>query len=198
MIKKYLQFIKDNKQTLPDTFYHLKSANLLLDVENGRIYNATKDDYKDGFDLPFKEYYDTFINTLSKEDKVVIDKYYISCESIVKPKLDMDLIEDIFDLSVSEELFDHYYFLNINVNLKDNPNLPVFSFYGDSKEKKYNYDKLFKNQLDKIEKSNESDYNYQVVINIDGLTEEKAVKSIRRIKDIILDMYPELDIEFDF
>jgi len=196
MIKKYLQFIKENKQIIPDTFYLINSAGLYLDVENGRLYNARRPDYKDGFDLPFKDYYSTIEPSLTNDEKEVIDKYYISCEKEVNSKLDMDFFEDIFDYTVSSELLDKYYTLKINVELNSQPRIPILSFYGDSNGKKYEYEKLFKNQLDLIEKSKKSDYIYQVIISNNEVRDKEATDSIKRIESIILDLYPELHIYF--
>ena len=114
---KYLKLYEEHN-TIPDKFIRLNSIGHVLDPEEGVIYAMWK---KGGYDHenPYDVSYDGSIEGLSDEDREIVDKYWISIESVVKQRINWDLVENAKDISL--DYLDEGYYLNIQVFVEDFP-----------------------------------------------------------------------------
>ena len=192
MIKRYNEFLNEKLSSwvveIPENFEELKSVGIYLNTDTGKIFNAIlKDDWVNGFGLDFSEYEDGF--SLSKEDKELVDKYYISCESVLKSKINYDFIDSAYELCVSEGVFDNYYTLRILVKMVDTT---LLKYTASNSGEEYEYEKFFGNDLKEIESA--SDFNYYLLFIGDGNKDVITHKVISRIENLLKEMYPDLSI----
>jgi len=192
MIKRYNEFLNEKLSSweveIPENFEELKSVGIYLNTDTGKIYNAIlKDDWVNGFGLDFSEYEDGF--SLSKEDKELVDKYYRSCEEVVKDKINYDFIDSAYELCVSEGVFDNYYTLRILVKMVDTT---LLKYTASNSGEEYEYEKFFGNDLKEIESA--SDFNYYLLFIGDGNKDVITHKVISRIENLLKEMYPDLSI----
>jgi hypothetical protein len=192
MIKRYNEFINEKLSSwdveIPENFEELKSVGIYLNTDTGKIYNAIlEDDWVNGFGLDFSEYEDGF--SLSKEDQELVDKYYRSCEEVVKDKINYDFIDSAYELCVSEGVFDNYYTLGILVKMVDTTLLKYTAL---NSGEEYEYEKFFGNDLKEIESA--SDFNYYLLFIGDGNKDVITHKVISRIENLLKEMYPDLSI----
>ena len=192
MIKRYNEFLNEKLSSweveIPENFEELKSVGIYLNTDTGKIFNAIlKDDWVNGFGLDFSEYEDGF--SLSKEDKELVDKYYKSCESVLKSKINYDFIDSAYELCVSEGVFDNYYTLGILVKMVDTTLLKYTAL---NSGEEYEYEKFFGNDLKEIESA--SDFNYYLLFIGDGNKDVITHKVISRIENLLKEMYPDLSI----
>lgn len=192
MIKRYNEFINEKLSSwdveIPENFEELKSVGIYLNTDTGKIYNAIlKDDWVNGFGLDFSEYEDGF--SLSKEDQELVDKYYKSCESVLKSKINYDFIDSAYELCVSEGVFDNYYTLRILVKMVDTT---LLKYTASNSGEEYEYEKFFGNDLKEIESA--SDFNYYLLFIGDGNKDVITHKVISRIENLLKEMYPDLSI----
>lgn len=195
MIKRYNEFLNEKLSSweveIPENFEELKSVGIYLNTDNGKIFNAIlKDDWLNGFGLEFSEYENGF--SLSKEDKELVDKYYKSCESVLKSKINYDFIDSAYELCVSEGVFDNYYTLRILVKLDDSFLHPLLKYTASNSGEEYEYDKFFGNDLKEIESA--SDFQYYFSFIGDGNKDVITNKVISRIESELKKMYPDLNI----
>ena len=113
----YLKLYEEH-DTIPDNFIKLNSIGHVLDPEEGIIYAMWK---RGGYDHenPYDVSYDGSIEGLSDEDREIVDKYWISIESVVKQRINWQLVENAKDLSL--DYLDEGYYLNIQVLIEDFP-----------------------------------------------------------------------------
>lgn len=192
MIKRYNEFINEKLSSwdveIPENFEELKSVGIYLNTDTGKIFNAIlKDDWVNGFGLDFSEYEDGF--SLSKEDQELVDKYYKSCESVLKSKINYDFIDSAYELCVSEGVFDNYYTLRILVKMVDTT---LLKYTASNSGEEYEYEKFFGNDLKEIESA--SDFNYYLLFIGDGNKDVITHKVISRIENLLKEMYPDLSI----
>lgn len=196
MIKRYNEFLNERLSSrgveMPDNLIELISYNLYLNVDSGKIYNSTLEDWKEGFELDFSEYEDKI--TLSEEDIELVNKYYRSCEAVVKNNINYDFIESAYDLSVSEGLLDDGYKLRILV--RPEGFYTLLKYTGSNLEEDYEYERFFPDDLKKIESFN--DLNYFLFYIGDGTDNNKTRKSMYNVKDILQEMFSELNISSFF
>jgi hypothetical protein len=114
---KYLKLYEEH-DTIPDNFIRLNSIGHVLDPEEGVIYAMWK---RGGYDHenPYDVSYDGSIEGLSDEDREIVDKYWISIESVVKQRINWELVENAKDISL--DYLDEGYYLNIQVFVEDFP-----------------------------------------------------------------------------
>ena len=194
MIKRYNEFLNEKLSSweveIPENFEELKSVGIYLNTDTGKIFNAIlKDDWVNGFGLDFSEYEDGF--SLSKEDKELVDKYYKSCESVLKSKINYDFIDSAYDLCLSEEVLDNYYQLRILVKMVD---ITLLKYTASNSGEEYEYEKFFGNDLKEIESASASDFNYYLLFIGDGNKDVITHKVISRIQNLLKEMYPDLSI----
>lgn len=192
MIKRYNEFINEKLSSwdveIPENFEELKSVGLYLNTDTGKIFNAIlKDDWVNGFGLDFSDYKDKI--NLSEEDKKLVDKYYRSCESVLKSKINYDFIDSAYELCVSEGVFDNYYTLRILVKMVD---ATLLKYTASNSGEEYEYEKFFGNDLKEIESA--SDFNYYLSFIGGGNEDVITHKVISRIENLLKEMYPDLSI----
>ena len=193
MIKRYNVFINEKLSSwdveIPENFEELKSVGIYLNTDTGKIYNAIlEDDWVNGFGLDFSEY--QYSITLSKEDQELVDKYYRSCEEVVKNKINYDFIDSTYELCVSEEVFDNHYDLRILVK-KGNDNL--LKYTASNSVEDYEYEKFFGDELKEI--ADADDFNYLFFFVGDGNEDVITHEVMFRIEKLLKEMYPDLSID---
>lgn len=193
MIKRYNEFINEKLSSwdveIPENFEELKSVGIYLNTDTGKIYNAIlEDDWVNGFGLDFSEY--QYSITLSKEDQELVDKYYRSCEEVVKDKISYDFIDSTYELCVSEEVFDNHYDLGILVK-RGNDNL--LKYTASNSVEDYEYEKFFGDELKEI--ADADDFNYLFFFVGDGNEDVITHEVMFRIEKLLKEMYPDLSID---
>jgi len=103
---RYLKLYEEY-DTIPSNFIRLDSIGHVLDPEEGVIYAMWK---KGGYDHenPYEiddgnlvhDGEDQYADGLSNEDMSVIDKYLLSCEPVVKDKINFDLMQTAKEISL--------------------------------------------------------------------------------------------------
>ena len=99
---KYLKLFENFEQgisLIPDNFIRLDSIGHVLDPEKGLMYAIWK---RGGYnhENPYEVEYDNGIENISDEEKKIVDKYWLSCEDVVKTKINWKLIQMAKDLSL--------------------------------------------------------------------------------------------------
>ena len=105
--------------SIPDNFIRLNSIGHVLDPEEGLMYAMWK---KGGYDSenPYDVQGDNGIESISDEEKQIVDKYWLSCEDIKKDEINWKLIEMAKDLSL--DYLDEHNELRIDVVVTENIN----------------------------------------------------------------------------
>jgi hypothetical protein len=95
---RYLKLYEEFDE-IPSNFIRLDSIGHVLDPEEGVIYAMWK---KGGYDHenPYEVGDDESLEGLSNEDYGVIDKYFLSCEPVVKDKINFDLMQTAKEISL--------------------------------------------------------------------------------------------------
>ena len=99
---KYLKLFENfghGISSIPDNFIMLNSIGHVLDPETGLMYAVWKNG---GYDIenPYEVEYDNGIEDISDEEREIVDKYYLSCEDVIKTKINWKLIQMVKDLSL--------------------------------------------------------------------------------------------------
>jgi hypothetical protein len=104
---KYLKLFENFEQgSIPDNFIMLNSIGHVLDPETGLMYAIWKNG---GYDIEnpcpssilcHYEVCDNGIEDISDEERKIVDKYYLSCEDVIKTKINWKLIQMVKDLSL--------------------------------------------------------------------------------------------------
>jgi hypothetical protein len=159
----YLKLYEDWKMS--DEYIRLDSIGYLLDPNKGVAYQLNDDgsyDMDEPYDLDNADYFNYILDDLSDEERELVDKYSLSCKEFVKSRINFDLIESAKDISLD--------YLDRNWTLS----AQVFSNFFDEYDRKlliYNnifnhrmnmreYSYFFKNNMDKIKKSNNISYRF--------------------------------------
>lgn len=105
--------------SIPDNFIRLDSIGHVLDPEKGLMYAVWKNG---GYDIenPYDVQGDNGIESISDEEKQIVDKYWLSCEDIKKDEINWKLIEMAKDLSL--DYLDEGNELRIDVVVTENIN----------------------------------------------------------------------------
>ena len=119
---KYLKLFENfghGISLIPDNFIRLDSIGHVLDTEEGLMYAMWK---KGGYDSenPYDVQGDNGIESISDEEKQIVDKYWLSCEDIKKDEINWKLIEMAKDLSL--DYLDEHNELRIDVVVTENIN----------------------------------------------------------------------------
>jgi hypothetical protein len=204
MIKKYIDFIKENNEDtlVPDHFVELKSIAHYLDTNTGELY---MDLYDEDEGCPVDE---CTLEGISEDDMKLIDSYRISTEELVKDKINDYLIDDIISISISEKLVDKRVEIKISTLVRKEPidniialSVPII----DGKPEK-KWFKVFKNYADILNKSSKDDFYYVIYFRYEfdkSDTKEyqeefknEVRESIELIKRVINEDYPDVTINF--
>ena len=96
---RYLK-IYEEFDTIPSNFIRLDSIGHVLDPEEGVIYAMWK---RGGYDQenPYEaDGDDESLEGLSDEDREIVNKYLLSCEPVIKNKINWNLIQTAKDIAL--------------------------------------------------------------------------------------------------
>ena len=99
---RYLKLYENFEQgisSIPDNFIRLDSIGHVLDPEKGLMYAVWKNGGYD-HENPYDVQGDNGIESISDEEKQIVDKYWLSCENFIKNKINWELIQMAKDLSL--------------------------------------------------------------------------------------------------
>ena len=103
---RYLKLYEEFDE-IPSNFIRLDSIGHVLDPEEGIIYAMWKKggyDHENGYEIDdgnlIHDGEDQYVDGLSNEDYGVIDKYFLSCEPVVKDKINFDLMQTAKEISL--------------------------------------------------------------------------------------------------
>jgi hypothetical protein len=107
LYEEFEEFSEPAYYEIPSNFVRLDSIGHVLDPEEGVIYAMWK---KGGYDHenPYEVGDDESLEGVSDEDREIVDKYLLSCESFVKDKINWDLIQTAKDIALDylDEIYD--------------------------------------------------------------------------------------------
>ena len=147
---KYIKLYEEFDE-IPNNFIRLDSIGHVLDPNEGLIYAIWKKggyDHENGYDVDEVE-----VQGLSIEDREVLDKYWLSVDTLVKDKINFDLIETTKELALNY--------------LDEGDRLIIYAFISDilvyteifsHDVKSVKYPKYFKTKLDIISSSDDIKY----------------------------------------
>lgn len=199
MIKKYIDFIKEsNGYRIPDHFVELNSIGHYLDTLSGEMYPMYADgsfDEDESFDV-----YDDLDDHdgLSEDDKRLIDSFRISMEDVIGDKINLDLIEDIIDRSISEGLIDENVYIDIRaiVRMDHSYSKLAYKVYCKDNNIDYTWQKLFKQDADIVRSKDKRDIYYNCVFTYVKRYEYDLKPKMDLIQKIIREDYPDVQCSF--
>ncbi len=208
-IKSFRMFETRHWPTAPGHFIPLNSIGCYLDPEDGSTYAMLKAGGYEDEPYPSDEYLDEegeAWEQLSDEEKALVDSVWKSCEDIVRPAIDWDLISDIKDIALSEEVLDKGFYVRIwaRIKLLSDP-IVYCEWYGHDKDDVY-YQKVFQNDRRILETGNlAGSIEYEVCIlrpngpgafmPLSQLDPESAMM-VRSVMSRLLDMNPGCRISY--
>jgi hypothetical protein len=172
---RYLKLYEEY-DSIPDNFIRLDSIDYVLDPNEGLLYDLWKKGGENGYDVDEHE-----VQGLSDEDREVLDKYWLSVESLVKDKINFDLIETTKELALDY--------------LDDGCRLIIYSFISDilvyteifeHNGKSVKYPKYFKNKLDIITESDSVSY----IIRLDSRNYYYLSKESKELSSMVKEYFP--------
>ena len=151
--------------TVPGHFITLQSVGYYLDPDDGMTYAMLKNggyvDEPYPSDEVFEEDGEPW-EVLSDEDKATVNSVWRSCEEVVKPLIDWNLIDDIKDVALANEIFDKGYIIKIEVKEQDVAENIYVEWVAHDKDDKHYY-KFFKQMFSQIENTN-GDFSYKISV----------------------------------
>ena len=199
MIKKYIDFIKESREDydVPDHFVELNSIGCYLDPIEGKIYAMLKNG---GYELePYDVYYDLDDHEgLSEDDKKLVESFRISMEELIGDKINLDLIEDIIDRSISEGLIDENVYIDIRaiVRMDHSYSKLAYKVYCKDNNIDYTWQKLFKQDADIVRSKDKRDIYYNCVFTYVKRYEDDLKPKMDLIQKIIREDYPDVQCSF--
>ena len=175
---RYLKLYEEFNE-IPNNFIRLDSIGHVLDPEEGVIYALWKKggyDHENGYGVDEHE-----VQGLSDEDREVLDKYWLSVQSLVKDKINFDLIETTKELALDY--------------LDDGCRLIIYSFISDilvyteifeHDKESVKYPKYFKNRLDIINSSDDVNY----IIRLDSKDYYYLSKESYQLSSLVKEYFP--------
>jgi hypothetical protein len=202
VIKYFKFFESDQISEVPSHFIPL-SIGYYLDPNDGMSYEMLKKGGYENDPCYADEMFD--VNgepwmTLTDDEKEIINSVWRSCEEVVKPLIDWNLIDDIKDVALANEIFDKGYILKIEVK-EINLNESVYVEWVAHDREDRHYYKFFKELFGKLEKK-DGDFSYNISVYRKGRIggylpmskeDEKSVSEmIEQIKDMNPDKEPRI------
>ncbi len=175
---RYLK-IYEEFSAIPDDFVILDSIGHVLDPNEGLIYAIWKKggyDHENGYDVDEVE-----VQGLSDEDRVVLDKYWLSVESLVKDKINFDLVETTKELAL--DYLDEGDRLIIYTFISD---ILVYTEIFSHDVESVSYSKYFKNRLDIIKSSDDVKY----VIRLDDKKYYFQSEKTKELSSLVKEYFP--------
>ena len=162
ILKSFKVFESGHLSEVPSHFIPLQSVGYYLDPNDGMTYAMLKNG---GFGVENKEDFEEDgepWEVLSDEDKATVNSVWRSCEEVVKPLIDWNLIEDIKDVALANEIFDKGYTVKIEVKEQDVAEKIYVEWVAHDKEDKHYY-KFFKALFSQIENT-DGDFSYNISV----------------------------------
>jgi len=165
ILKSFKVFESGHLSEVPARFIPLESVGYYLDPDDGMTYAMLKNGGYEDEPWPADEVFgvdDEPWQHLSDEEKEIVNSLWRSCEEVVKPLIDWNLIDDIKDVSLANEIFDKGYIIKIEVKEQDVVENIYVEWVAHDKDDKHYY-KFFKQMFGQIEKTN-GDFSYNISV----------------------------------
>lgn len=165
ILKSFGMFETRHWPTVPGHFIPLQSVGYYLDPDDGMTYAMLKNGGYEDEPYPSDEVFEEDgepWEVLSDEDKATVNSVWRSCEEVVKPLIDWNLIEDIKDVALANEIFDKGYIVKIEVKEQDVVENIYVEWVAHDKDDKHYY-KFFKALFSQIENTN-GDFSYNISV----------------------------------
>lgn len=165
ILKSFKVFESGHLSEVPTHFIPLQSVGYYLDPNDGNTYAMLKNGGYEDEPYPPDEVFEEDgepWEVLSDEDKEIVTSLWRSCEEVVKPLIDWDLIDDIKDVALANEIFDKGYIVKIEVKEQDVAENIYVEWAAHDKEDKHYY-KFFKELFSQIENTN-GDFSYNISV----------------------------------
>ena len=164
-MKRLMKFSIFESNKIPNHFIKLSSIGTYLDPNNGLTYPMLKNGGYDDDPYPADEFLNEEEETwelLLDEEKRLVNSVWKSCEEIVYPLIDWNLVDDIKDVALANEILDSD--LHINIVIKDINSSEVIykEMYGHDYDYIF-YPKFFKNLFNEISNT-DGDFSYSINI----------------------------------
>jgi hypothetical protein len=190
---KTFEIFESIVKEVPSHFIPLKSIGHYLDPNDGMTYAMKHGGYEDEPNPVFK-----FGYALPEEEKAAIDAVCKSCEEIVEPIIDWEVIEDIKDVALANEILDKGYYVRIAVGCGFVGERIYTEWYAHDKKEKI-YARLFKNDFAHIA-NGARDFSYIISIlrqtNYGGYTSISDRVLIEELLEQVRGMNPEKSIAY--
>ena len=196
---KTFEIFESIVKEVPSHFIPLNSIGHYLDPNDGMTYTMLKrhGGYEDE-PYPVDEYLQREFAALPDEEKAAIDAVFRSCEEIVEPKIDWEVIEDIKDVALANEILDKGYYVRIAVGCGFVGERIYTEWYAHDKKEKI-YARLFKNDFSHIA-NGARDFSYIISIltqtNYGGYTSISDRVLIEELLEQVRGMNPEKSIAY--
>ena len=165
ILKSFKVFESGHISEVPSHFIPLQSIGYYLDPDDGMTYAMLKNGGYDNEPYPSDEVFEEDgepWEVLSDEDKATVNSVWRSCEEVVKPLIDWNLIDDIKDVALANEIFDKGYIIKIEVKEQDVSENIYVEWVAHDKDDKHYY-KFFKALFSQIENTN-GDFSYKISV----------------------------------
>ena len=171
ILKSFKVFESGHLSEVPIHFIPLQSVGYYLDPNDGNTYAMLKHGGYEDEPYPPDEVFEEDGEPwqhLPDEDKEIVKSLWRSCEEVVKPLIDWNLIDDIKDVALANEILDKGYFLRIVVKEQDVVENVYVEWFAHDKDDKHYY-KFFKALFSQIENTN-GDFSYNISVYRKGPT----------------------------
>jgi len=175
---RYLKIYEEFNE-IPNNFVRLDSIGHVLDPNEGFIYPLLKRggyDKENPYDVDEHE-----VQDLSDEDRDLLDKYWLSVESLVKDKINFDLIETTKELAL--DYLDEGDRLIIYAFISD---ILVYTEIFSHDVESVKYPKYFKNRLDIINSSDDINY----IIRLDDKKYYFQSEKSKELSSLVKEYFP--------
>ena len=152
-IKTFRIFEAEQKERM-QKFIALNSIGHYLDPEHGYVYAMLKAGGYESEPYPAEEELEENMDVLSQEERDQVNSVWKSCESVLSPALDQDLISDIKDIALAEEILDRGYHIRISVICDAIDKRVYTEWYGhDRRNDDEKFEKLFLADMRELQES---------------------------------------------
>ena len=165
ILKSFKVFESGHLSEVPIRFIPLQSIGYYLDPNDGNTYAMLKNGGYEDYPWPADEVFgvdDEPWQALSDEEKEIVNSLWRSCEEVVKPLIDWNLIDDIKDVALANEILDKGYILKIEVKERNMEQSIYIEWAGHDKDDTY-YHKFFKELFGQVENT-DGDFSYNISV----------------------------------
>jgi hypothetical protein len=165
ILKSFKVFESGHLSEVPTHFIPLNSIGYYIDPNDGNTYAMLKNGGYEDEPWPADEVFgvdDEPWQQLSDEEKEIVNSLWRSCEEVVKPLIDWNLIDDIKDVALANEILDKGYILKIEVKESYMVQSLYIEWFGHDKEDTY-YHKFFKELFEQVENT-DGDFSYNISV----------------------------------